>query len=55
MFGKKNFLVVDNTTGKDYKSETLRAYRDVVKFTKSPPDNSKAQKWIEAEKKRQVR
>jgi len=55
MFGKKNFLVVDNTTGKDYKSETLRAYRDAVKFTKSPPDNSKAKKWIEAEKKRQIR
>ena len=50
MFGKKNFLVVDNSEGKDYKSETLRAYRDATKFTQAPVDNSKAKKWIKSEK-----
>ena len=52
MFGKKNFLVVDNSEGKDYKQETVRAYRDATKFTKSPVDNSKAKKWITGEKKK---
>ena len=51
MFGKKNFLVVDNSEGKDFKSETLRAYRDATKFTKSPVENSKANSWIKTQKK----
>jgi hypothetical protein len=52
MFGKTNFLVVDNSEGKDYQKETVRAYRDATKFTKSPVDNAKAKKWIAGEKKR---
>jgi len=51
MFGKKNFLVVDNSEGKDFKSETLRAYRDATKFTKSPVENNKANSWIKTQKK----
>lgn len=50
MFGKQNFLVVDNSTGKDYNKETLRAYRDATKFTQKPIENAKAKKWIEQEK-----
>lgn len=50
LFGKNNFLVVDNSEGKDYQQETLRAYRDATKFTNRPPDNPKAKKWIEDEK-----
>lgn len=50
LFGKNNFLVVDNSEGKDYKAETLRAYRDATKFTNKPPDNKTAQKWIADEK-----
>jgi hypothetical protein len=50
MFGKKNFLVVDNSEGKDYNKETVRAYRDATKFTKAPVANSKAQAWIKKEK-----
>lgn len=50
MFGKQNFLVVDNSQGKDYQKETLRAYRDATKFTQRPIENSKAKKWIKAEK-----
>ena len=49
MFGKENFLVVDNSEGKNYQKETLRAYRDVRKFT-DQPHNKKAQKWIDTEK-----
>lgn len=52
MFGKKNFLVVDNSEGKDYKQETLRAYRDAVKFTKNPPESRLAKEWIAQQKKR---
>jgi shikimate kinase len=51
MFGKKNFLVVDNSEGKDFKSETLRAYRDATKFTKSPVENTKAKSWINTQKR----
>jgi len=51
-FGKKNFLVVDNSNGKDYKAETLRAYKDVLKFTKRPIDNKLAKGWISQEKAR---
>jgi len=51
MFGKKNFLVVDNSEGKDFKSETLRAYRDATKFTKSPVENSKAKSWIKTQQR----
>lgn len=50
MFGKKNFLVVDNSVGKDFKKETLRSYRDAKKFTDKPVENHQAQKWIKKEK-----
>lgn len=50
LFGKNNFLVVDNSEGKDYQAETLRAYRDATKFTNKAPGNPKAQKWIADEK-----
>lgn len=49
-FGKRRFLVVDNSDGKDYKKETLRAYRDAVKFTNKPPESRLARNWIEKER-----
>ena len=52
MFGKGKFLVVDNSQGKDYQKETLRAYRDATKFTKAPVDNKTAKKWIDQEKEK---
>ena len=55
IFGKKNFLVVDNSDGKDYKKETLRAYRDAVKFTNKPPESEIARKWIANEKSKNAR
>jgi shikimate kinase len=51
-FGKKNMLIVDNSEGKDFKQETLRAYRDVKKFLDKPIENSKAKAWIKGEKKK---
>ena len=55
MFGKKDMLIVDNSEGKDYKSETLRAYKDIQKFLRSPVDNSKAKKWIKQEREKKKR
>lgn len=49
-FGKQKFLVVDNSDGKDYKKETLRAYRDAVKFTNKPPESRIARNWMEKER-----
>lgn len=54
MFGKPNFLVVDNSEGKDYEKETLTAFRDAKKFTDKPV-TKKAQKWIDAERKNNQR
>ena len=52
MFGKQNFLVVDNSEGKNYQKETLRAYRDATKFTNKEVSNAKAQKWIKQEREK---
>ena len=52
MFGKKNFLVVDNSSGKDYNKETLRAYRDAKRFTDAEVTNKLAKDWIASEKKK---
>lgn len=55
MFGKKNMLIVDNSDGKDFKVETLRAYRDVKKFLDKEPDNAKAKAWIKQEREKKKR
>lgn len=49
LFGKQNFLVVDNSEGKNYQKETLRAYRDVQKFVKGSL-SFKAKAWVDAER-----
>lgn len=54
-FGKKNMLIVDNSDGKDYKSETLRAYKDVRKFLEKKPENKKALSWIKRERENKKR
>ena len=48
-------LIVDNSDGKNYEKETLRAYRDVQKFLKRPPDNRLAKQWIKHEKEKAKR
>jgi dephospho-CoA kinase len=52
VFGKKNFMIVDNSEGNDYQKETLRAYRDVKKFISKDPENPLAKKWIKQEKEK---
>ena len=52
VFGRKNFMVVDNTEGKDYQKETLRAYKDIRKFVNKAPDNKIAKDWIKREKEK---
>jgi predicted kinase len=49
-FGKQKFIVVDNSEGKDYVAETLRAYKEISKFADRPPENGNARKWIEYQK-----
>lgn len=55
MFGKRNMLIVDNSTGKDFKEETLRAYRDISRFLKKEPENLKAKSWIKNEREKKKR
>ena len=52
LFGSKNFHVVDNSKGKDFRSETLRAYKDISKFTKTEVKNNIAKDWLDQERKR---
>lgn len=54
-FGKPNMLIVDNSDGKDYQKETLRAYKDVKKFLDKPPENAKAKLWIRKERDKKKR
>ena len=54
MFGKQKFTVVDNSEGKDYQKETLRAYREITKFANAEPDNAVAKKWIKSEKSKKT-
>ncbi len=54
-FGKKDMLIVDNSNGKDYQKETLRAYKDIRKFLDKPPENAKAKKWIKKEREAKKR
>ena len=51
---KKNFVIVDNSEGKDYSKETLRAYRIMSRFAKAEPQNPIAQKWIATQKEEVV-
>ena len=51
LFGKKRFIVVDNSEGKDYVKETTRAYREMTKFSTAKPQNAIANKWIKSELK----
>jgi shikimate kinase len=52
LFGSANFHVVDNSRGKDFRNETLRAYKDISKFTKTEVKNNIAKDWIDQERKR---
>ena len=51
LFGE-NFVVVDNTEGKDYKRETEHAYKKASVFAKKKPKTRKAASWMRREKGR---
>ena len=51
---KKRFIIVDNSEGKDYNKETLRAYRIMSKFAKAEPMNPIAKDWIATQKEEVV-
>ena len=51
LFGE-NFVIVDNTEGKDYKKETEHAYKKAVAFAKKKVKTRKASSWIRREKGR---
>jgi adenylate kinase len=55
IFGKKKFIIVDNTEIKNTEKETVRAYRDVKKFLDKEPDNALAKKWIKQEREKKKR
>lgn len=55
IFGKKKFIIVDNTDIKNTEKETLRAYRDVKKFVDREPENQLAKKWIKQEREKKKR
>ena len=47
---KNRLIIVDNSEGKDYNKETLRAYRIMSKFAKAEPMNPIAKQWIATQK-----
>ena len=51
-FGKQDFVVVDNSIGKNYEKETVRAYREMTKFVNREPDSRLAKLWIKQEKEK---
>jgi len=51
-FGKQDFVVVDNSIGKNYEKETVRAYREITKFVNREPDSRLAKLWIKQEKEK---
>ena len=53
-FGKQDFVVVDNSIGKNYEKETVRAYREMTKFVNREPDSRLAKLWIDQEKRNVV-
>ena len=49
LFGT-NFIIVDNSKGANADAVTLSAYRKVSAWTKQPPENHLAKKWIQSQK-----
>ena len=48
---RNEFIVVDNSEGKDAEKETLVAYKRAVKWIKKGPSRRSAKAWVKAEKK----
>ena len=51
---QKQINHIDNSDGKDYNKETLRAYRIMSKFANAEPMNPIAKKWIKTQKEEYI-
>ena len=51
---KSRLIIVDNSEGKDYNKETLRAYRIMSRFAKAEPMNPIAKQWIATQREEVV-
>ena len=52
---KQNMIIVDNSSDSNVEQNTLRAYRDMVKFVNAPVTNHKARQWITNAKQQAMR
>jgi len=52
MFGNNKLIIVNNTEGKDFKKETMTAYKTAIKFIGKPPKTRAAKRWIQNEMSR---
>ena len=50
LFGRKNFLVVDNSQNVNVDKTTLAAYKKIVRWLNKKPENHIYQKWVDREK-----
>lgn len=51
MFGNQ-FIIVDNTEGANYEGGIMSAFRKIGQWTRRPPSNHLAQRWIRDQKQR---
>lgn len=52
---KQNMTIVDNNSDSDVEKNTLRAYKDMQQFVRSPVRNHKAREWITNAQKQKMR
>lgn len=52
---KQNMTIVDNNSDSDVEKNTLRAYKDMQQFVRSPVHNHKAREWITNAQKQSMR
>jgi hypothetical protein len=48
---RDRMIIIDNSDGANYEGGVMSAYRKISKWSKQPPENRNAKKWIELQKK----
>ena len=48
---RDRMIVIDNSDGANYEGAVLNAYRKISAWSKKPPENRHAKKWIDQQKK----
>ena len=48
---RNRLIIVDNSKGADIETATLEAYKDIMAWSKRPPENAIAIKWIKSQTK----